>query len=77
MNSGVAIKKLYEVTDFELIPIKEYQDKYYFLKKIKGIFPEVPDKKIAGAIEFANNEAKFPGIKKKFINALSFKMFHS
>ena len=77
MNFAIARKKLSEATVFELVPVKEYQDKYYFLKKIKSIFPELSDEKIAGAIEFANKKASFPGKKKKYINALSFKMFLS
>ncbi len=77
MNIAFARKRLIEVTDFEPFPIEEYQDKYYFLKKIKSIFPELSEEKIAGAIEFANKVAKFPGKKKKYVNALSFKMFLS
>ena len=77
MNIAIARKKLNEVTNNELVPVEEYQDKYYFLKKIKNIFPELSNEKIAGAIEFANKKAKFPGKKKKYVNALSFKMFLS
>jgi hypothetical protein len=77
INIAFVRKKLIEVADFEPVPVEEYQDKYFFLKKIKSIFPELSDKKIAGAIEFANKAVKFPGKKKKYINALSFKMFLS
>ncbi len=77
MNIVSAKKKLDELTNYQAVPVEEYQDKYYLLKKIKNIFPELPDKKIAGAIEFANKKAKFPLKKKKYINALSFKMFLS
>ena len=77
MNFIIARKKLSEVINFESVPVEEYQDKYYFLKRIKSIFPELSDEKIFGAIEFANTEVKFPGKKKKYINALSFKMFLS
>ena len=75
MSISYIEKKLNEAIDFELVPVEEYQDKYYFLKKIKNIFPELSNEKIAGAIEFANKKAKFPGKKKKYVNALSLKMF--
>ena len=77
MNIALARKKLNDITNFENFPVEEYQDKYYFLKRIKSIFPELTDAKILGAIEFANSRAKFPWKKKKYINALSFKMFLS
>jgi hypothetical protein len=77
MNIVAAKKKLVEVTTFELVPIEEYQDIYYYLKKIKSIFPELSDEKIAGAIDFANKEVKISGKKKYYIDALSFKMFLS
>ena len=77
MNIAFARKKLNEVTENERVPVEEYQDKYYFLKKIKNLFPELSDEKIAGAIEFANEKVKFQQKKKKYINALSFKMFLS
>jgi hypothetical protein len=77
MNFIIARKKLSEVINFESFPVEEYQDKYYFLKRIKSIFPELSEKKILGAIEFANLKVNFPGKKKKYINALSFKMFLS
>lgn len=75
MNISLVRKKLNEVTNN--IPVVEYQDKYYFLKKIKSIFPEFSNEKIAEAIEFANKKAKFFGKKKKYVNALSSKMFFS
>jgi hypothetical protein len=75
MKLSLARKKLCEEISLQIFPIEEYQDKYYFLKKIKSIFPELSQEKIADAIEFANKKAKFPGKKKKYINALSIKMF--
>lgn len=70
-------KKLSDSITFEVFPVEEYQDKYYLLKKIKNIFPELPEQKITEAINFANSEVKSSGNKKKFINALSVKMFIS
>jgi hypothetical protein len=71
----LAKKKINEIINHQFFPIEEYQDKYYFLKRIKSIFPELSNEKIAGALEFANKKAKSPGKKKKYVNALSYKMF--
>ncbi len=75
MQMELVKKKLNNLVDLEKVPVEEYQDKYYFLKKIKSIFPELSDVKIVNAINYANNEIKVTGRKKKYINALSFKIF--
>jgi hypothetical protein len=77
VNLELARKKLYEAVDFERIPVEEYQNKYYFLKKIKNIFPDISEEKIADAISYANKEVRISGKKKKFVNALSIKIFSS
>ncbi len=75
MQMELVKKELHNVVDLEKVPVEEYQDKYYFLKRIKRIFPELSNEKIANAINYANNEVKVSGRKKKYINALSLKIF--
>lgn len=75
MSISYIEKKLNEAIDFELVPVEEYQDKYYFLKKIKNIFPELTNKQIVNAINYANVKVKFFRRKKKYIKALSYKIF--
>jgi hypothetical protein len=75
MGMSKAKKIIYDIVTWELLPIEEYQDKYYFIKKIKGFFPELTDDKIISAVEYANKQTgSFLKIK-KYVNALSFKMF--
>jgi len=75
MEWGEARKRLNDLIDSEKVPIEEYQDKYYFLKKVKSNFPELPEERISSAINYANNEIKTKGKKRKYLNALSLKMF--
>ncbi|OGU29502.1 MAG: hypothetical protein A2057_14045 [Ignavibacteria bacterium GWA2_35_9] len=75
MSLSAAKRIIYDIVTWEFLPIEEYQDKYYFLKKIKGIFPDLSDEKIISAIEYANRQTKSSVRKKKYVNALSLKMF--
>jgi hypothetical protein len=75
MKLSAAKKIIYDIVTLEFLPIEEYQDKYYFLKKIKGIFPDLSDDKIISAIEYANSQTRSSLRKKKYVNALSLKMF--
>ena len=65
------VDKIIKINSFNLT---EYQDKYYFRKKINEIFPDIPDKDIYSAIE------KIIPIYKKFninnsINELSNELY--
>ncbi len=75
MNIIKARNVLLKETLQDYFPVEEYQDKYYFLKKLKSIFPELSENKIADAIDYANKNVKSSGTKKKYLNALSSKMF--
>ena len=75
MGLAEAKKIIYDIVTLEFLPIEEYQDKYYFTKKIKGFFPDLPDNKIISAIEYANGQSGLFLRKKKYVNALSLKMF--
>jgi dsDNA-specific endonuclease/ATPase MutS2 len=75
MGLARAKKMLYDIITWEFLPIEEYQDKYYFFKKMKRVFPDLSDEKIISAIDYANRETKSSRKKKKYVNALSFKMF--
>jgi len=77
INMGIpAAKKIIsDIVTWEFLPIEEYQDKYYFIKKIKGFFPDLSDDKIISAIDYANGQSGLFLRKKKYVNALSLKMF--
>ena len=75
MGLTEAKKIIYDIITWEFLPIEEYQDKYYFIKKIKGFFPDLTDDKIISAIEYANRQSGLFLRKKKYVNALSLKMF--
>jgi hypothetical protein len=75
MGLAAAKKMIYDIITWEFLPIEEYQDKYYFLKKMKRIFPDLSDERIISAIDYANKETKSSVKKKKYANALSFKIF--
>ena len=75
MGLTQAKKIIYDIITWEFLPIEEYQDKYYFIKKIKGFFPDLTDDKILSAIEYANRQSGLFLRKKKYVNALSLKMF--
>lgn len=75
MGMAEAKKIISDIITLEFLPIEEYQDKYYFIKKIKGFFPDLSDDKIISAIEYANRQSGSFLRKKKYVNALSLKMF--
>jgi hypothetical protein len=75
MGLAEAKKIISNIVTWEFLPIEEYQDKYYFIKKIKGFFPDLSDDKIISAIEYANRQSGLFLRKKKYVNALSLKMF--
>lgn len=75
MGLTEAKKIIYDIITWEFLPIEEYQDKYYFIKKIKVFFPDLTDDKIISAIEYANRQSGLFLRKKKYVNALSLKMF--
>ncbi len=77
MSIPAAKKIIYDIITWEFLPIEEYQDKYYFIKKIKDFFPDLSDDKIISAIEYANRQSGSFLRKKKYVNALSLKMFAS
>jgi hypothetical protein len=75
MDISISKKNLIKAVDSEVVPVEEYQDKYYFSKKLKSIFPELTNEQIINAINFANKKVKLSGSRKKYVNALSFRMF--
>ncbi len=75
MSISDAKKIIYDIVTWEFLPIEEYQDKYYFIKKIKGVFPDLSDDIIISAIDYANRQPGSFLRRKKYVNALSLKMF--
>jgi hypothetical protein len=67
---------LKDVIDFQSVPVEEYQDKYYSMRHIQNLFPELSEEIIYGAINSANEVIKSPSDKAKYINVLSSKILN-
>jgi hypothetical protein len=72
-NFHIVIKSILEDNHFN---IEEYQDKYYFKKKIQEYFPRFSDEIIFSAIDsyIKNNSSRLR--RQKSIQALSEKLYH-
>ena len=56
----------YLIEDF--VNIREYQDKYFFIKKIREFFPSINEDILYKALENTNNSYRVPIKKKLFID---------
>lgn len=52
------------------VHIDEYQDKYYFAKGLKELFPNFSDEDIYYSIQLANNTLQGSRKKRKYVNML-------
>jgi hypothetical protein len=66
-NFHIAIKSIIEENYFN---IEEYQDKYYFTKKVQEFFPRIPDELIFNALNSFNDNSS-PGSVKTSIQYLT------
>ncbi len=55
----------------EYIYSEEYQDKYYFAKNLKSLFPDLSEKNIYESINSANKNTQNPRKKNKYAEILS------
>lgn len=58
------------------VNVQEYQDKFYFVKNLKILLPEMPEDKIYKAIEITNLSLKPPRKKKKYVDLLIKKLLN-
>jgi len=63
-------EKIQELIFYNSVGIEEYQDKFYFVKNLKTLFPELKEDNIYKAIEAANRGFNPPRRRKKYINLL-------
>ncbi len=58
------------------VNVQEYQDKFYFVKNLKLLLPEMPEDKIYKAIEVTNLSIKPPRKKKEYVDLLIKKLLN-
>ncbi|MEJ2615872.1 MAG: hypothetical protein P8Z35_13015 [Ignavibacteriaceae bacterium] len=58
------------------VNVQEYQDKFYFVKNLKILLPEIPEDKIYKAIEITNLSLKPPRKKKDYVDLLIKKLLN-
>lgn len=58
------------------INVQEYQDKFYFVKNLKILLPEMSEDKIYKAIEITNLSLKPPRKKKEYVDLLIQKLLN-
>lgn len=58
------------------VNIQEYQDKFYFVKNLKMLLPEMPEDNIYKAIEITNLSLKPPRKKKQYVDILIKKLLN-
>jgi hypothetical protein len=58
------------------VNVQEYQDKFYFVKNLKILLPEMPEDKIYKAIEITNLSLKPPIKKKEYVDLLIKKLLN-
>jgi len=58
------------------VNVQEYQDKFYFVKNLKTLLPEMPEDKIYKAIEITNLSLKPPRKKKEYVDLLIKKLLN-
>ena len=58
------------------VNVQEYQDKFYFVKNLKILLPEMPEDKIYKAIEITNLSLKPPRKKKEYVDLLIKKLLN-
>jgi hypothetical protein len=71
-NFHIAIKTIVEENHFN---IEEYQDKYYFKKKVQEYFPQFSDEIIFSAIESYNKNNSSDLRRQKSLQVLSEKLY--
>ena len=58
------------------VNVQEYQDKFYFVKNLKVLLPEMPEDKIYKAVEITNLSLKPPRKKKEYVDLLIKKLLN-
>ena len=71
-NLKVQIKELLQ----DSVKVQEYQDKFYFVKNLKELMPEISEDKIYKAIEITNLSLKPPRKKKEYVDLLIQKLLN-
>lgn len=79
------LKKLISFKEFDIViqriieenlfNIEEYQDKYYFKKKVQEYFPKISDEYIFTAIDSFNNDKSRNLRRQRSLQALSEKLY--
>lgn len=60
----------------DTVIVQEYQDKFYFVKNLKELLPEMPEDNIYKAIEITNLSLKPPRKKKEYVDLLLQKLLN-
>jgi hypothetical protein len=76
MKESFLKEKINDLLLYDSVALEEYQDKFYFVKNLKNIFPEIPETNIYKAIEFTNENLHPPRKKKEYINLLINKLLN-
>ncbi len=58
------------------VNVQEYQDKFYFVKNLKTLLPEISEDKIYKAVEITNLSLKPPRKKKEYVDLLIQKLLN-
>ena len=65
-----------EILIYDSVNTKEYQDIYYFVKKLRLLLPDIPEDRIYKAINFTNRSFQSPVNKNKYVDLLINKLLN-
>lgn len=71
MNLSTLKTELNKILTTDNVSITEYQDKYYFVKSLREVFPEMPEKYFYNALDSTNNRLKAPRVKSNFVRVFA------
>jgi len=76
MSAKELEKRLYNIFNRRYVYLEEYQDKYYFMKQVQELFPDLSDEKIYEAIDFTRNMLSTPIRRADFVRLFSIQILN-
>ncbi len=76
MKADILKEKVRDLILYDYVNFEEYQNKFYLVKNLKILFPDLPEDYIYRAIESTNSSVSPPRKKEKYINLLINKLLN-
>ena len=76
MKADILKEKVRDLILYDYVNFEEYQNKFYLVKNLKILFPDLPEDYIYRAIESTNSSVSPQRKKEKYINLLINKLLN-